>query len=152
VGNRFNRTSRLETAFAHYPAAARVRYNEIACQTVGGAFEMVVRLENLPLQAPPLRTDERGVVRVGDTRVTLESVLSAFQNGCGPEEIVLKYPSLRLADVYAVIAHALAHPEAVKAYLKSRDSASEAARADAERRFPPDGVRARLLSRRSARE
>lgn len=50
----------------------------------------------------------------------LESVLQAFQCGNSPEEIVLKYPVLNLADVYSVIAHYLWHREEVDAYLKWR--------------------------------
>jgi hypothetical protein len=57
-------------------------------------------LHTLVAQPPPLRTDADGVARVGGTRVRLETVVTAFNNGCGAEEIVLKYPSLDLKDVY----------------------------------------------------
>ncbi len=51
----------------------------------------------------PLLTDKDGVVRVGGTRVTLDTVVAAFKEGATAEEIVQQYPSLELADVYAVI-------------------------------------------------
>jgi uncharacterized protein (DUF433 family) len=43
--------------------------------------------------------DEDGVLRVGGTRVRLESVLGAFTNGCVAEGILFKYPSLNLTDI-----------------------------------------------------
>ena len=50
-------------------------------------------------QAPPLQLDPDGVVRVGGTRVTLDSMVNAFRNGANAEEIVQQFPSLALADV-----------------------------------------------------
>jgi uncharacterized protein (DUF433 family) len=55
----------------------------------------------------PLKTDVDGVVRVGNTRVTLDTVVDAFREGATAEEIVSRYPSLLLADVYAVIGYYL---------------------------------------------
>ena len=49
----------------------------------------------------PLVTDMDGVVRIGKTRVTLDTVISAFLDGATAEEVVHQYPSLNLADVYA---------------------------------------------------
>lgn len=51
----------------------------------------------------PLSGDIHGVMRVGNTRVTLDSVIAAFQAGATSEDIVRQYPSLQLADVYYVI-------------------------------------------------
>lgn len=73
---------------------------------------------------PITMTPER-VARVGSTRVTLDSVLHAYNNGASPEEIVYRFSALKLADVHGVIAFYLRHPQAVNAYLE----ASEAARA-----------------------
>jgi hypothetical protein len=36
---------------------------------------------DLPTEQVPLRTDDHGVVRVGGTRVTLDTVIAAFENG-----------------------------------------------------------------------
>jgi hypothetical protein len=38
---------------------------------------------------PPLSVDDDGVLRVGGTRVRLETVINAFQVGCAAEEILL---------------------------------------------------------------
>ena len=47
----------------------------------------------------PIETDEDGVIRVGNTRVTLETLVSAFNHGSTAEEIVYQFPVLNLADV-----------------------------------------------------
>ena len=66
----------------------------------------------------PLEVDADGVVRVGGTRVTLDTIVDAFQVGATAEEIVHKYPSLDLADVYSVISFYLQRQPDVEAYLR----------------------------------
>ena len=63
------------------------------------------------------------------------------------EEIVDSFPSLDLAAVYATLAYVLTHRTAVDDYLRCRREAVDALRAEAERRFPSTGLRARLVSR-----
>ena len=41
-----------------------------------------------------LKTDQDGVIRVGDTRVRLDTVVSAFNDGQTAEEIVVSYSNL----------------------------------------------------------
>ena len=77
-------------------------------------------IETLSTEPAPLHMDEDGVFRVGGTRVRLESVVFAFNNGCAAEEILLKYPSLNLTDIYAVITDYLWHRQDVDAYLGER--------------------------------
>jgi uncharacterized protein (DUF433 family) len=67
----------------------------------------------------PLR-EERGVLRVGKTRVSFESLWAAYQHGESPEAIQENFPSCSLEEIYAVIAHALAKPLEIKAYLERR--------------------------------
>lgn len=76
-------------------------------------------------QGPPLRADRDGMMRVGSTRVTLDTVVHAFHEGNTAEEIVSHYPALRLADVYAVISYYLNNQEAVKSYLQQQEAATE---------------------------
>jgi uncharacterized protein (DUF433 family) len=96
----------------------------------------------------PLTIGEDGVVRVGRTRVTLDTVVAAFDEGATPEEIAQRYPTLDLPDVYSVVTYYLKHPEDVRDYLIARQRDSERVRRDNERRYPPLGVRERLLKRR----
>ena len=99
----------------------------------------------------PLTIDSHGVLRVGHTRVTLDTVLAAFADGATAEEIVQQYPSLDLADVYSVIGYYLRHTAAVDVYLQQRRTQREAVRQQNEERCDPHGVRERLLARRARR-
>lgn len=101
-------------------------------------------------EAVPLTADEDGVVRVGNTRVTLETVIVAFSDGATAEEITQQYPSLRLADVYQIIGYFLRRPSEVEAYLRQRKAQAETIRKQNEARFDPQGVRDRLLARRAS--
>jgi uncharacterized protein (DUF433 family) len=99
-------------------------------------------------ESPPLVTDADGVVRIGSTRVTLDTLVAAFREGLTAEGIVEQYPSLLLADTYSAIGYFLRHPDEVGAYLQGRQSLAAEVRRENEARFDPNGVRARLLSRR----
>ena len=99
----------------------------------------------------PLRMDSDGVVRVGNTRVTLDTVVAAFVEGATAEEIAQQYPSLNLADVYSVIGYYLRRRSEVEAYLRERRQLADEARRENESRFDPNGVRDRLLARRTGR-
>ena len=109
---------------------------------------------SLVIEAPPvpLRTDEHGVMRVGKTRVPLDTVVFAFNQGSSPEEIVLSYPTLDLEDVYAVVNYYLHNRAEVDSYLSQREADGARIREENEKRFPPTGIRARLLARRSQDE
>lgn len=100
------------------------------------------------MEAVPLYRDDHGIVRVGGTRVTLDSVVWAFRQGATPEEIAARYPTLLLADVYGVIAYYLHQTEVVDVYLRDRQAAAAAQRDRAEARDDPSGIRERLLARR----
>ena len=95
----------------------------------------------------PLSTDENGVVRVGGTRVRLDTVVYAFNQGASAEEILQQYPSLALADVYATICYYLQHRTSVDEYLKDRQQEHERVRQLNESRSDPAGLRERLLKR-----
>lgn len=103
-------------------------------------------------EAIPLTIDVHGVVRVGNTRVTLDTVLGAFADGATAEEIFQQYPSLHLADVYSVIGYYLRHTAEVEGYLQQRHRERETVRQQNEARFDPHGIRARLLARRIEHE
>jgi uncharacterized protein (DUF433 family) len=102
------------------------------------------------IQNLPVALDDDGVVRVGGTRVRLETIINAFHLGCTAEEIMLKYPSLELRDIYAVIASYLGRSDEVRIYLESRRSQVEEADRELEARLPSAGIRERLLARRQA--
>ncbi len=76
----------------------------------------------------PLETDPDGVVRIGGTRVTLNTVISAFNDGATAEETVYRYPTLQLADVYAVISYYLRRKKQMDVYLHKRKNTAEKVR------------------------
>jgi hypothetical protein len=78
----------------------------------------------------------------------LDTIVATFKEGATAEEIVWQYPSLSLADVYAVIGYYLQHQADVEAYLSQRQQVADQVRQQNEARFDPQGIRERLLARR----
>jgi uncharacterized protein (DUF433 family) len=97
---------------------------------------------------PPLRVDEGGAVRIGQSRITLDLVVREYENGMTPEDLVRAYDTLDLANVYAAIAYYLQHRAEVKGYLDRREEEAARLRATIESRQPPRPTRAELLARR----
>jgi uncharacterized protein (DUF433 family) len=101
----------------------------------------------------PLRVDEHGVIRVGDSQVLLDIVIREFNNGAEPEAIAHGYPTLNLADVYGVIAYYLRHRKEVDDYVLSRRGEAEELRQEIEAKQPSRAeLRARLLARKAQME
>ena len=94
--------------------------------------------DTLPLHAepPPLRMDERGAVRIGNSRISLDLVVEQYENGMTPEDMTRAYDTLSLSDAYAVIAFYLRHREEVRAYLNRREEQASDLRAKIESERP----------------
>lgn len=101
-------------------------------------------------EAIPLAKDSHGVYRVGGTRVTLDLVVRAFNRGATAEEIVQKFPSLELPDVYQVIGYYLRHGAELAEYFATREHEEHALLAD-HPEWSPVGLRERLLARGTTR-
>jgi uncharacterized protein (DUF433 family) len=99
----------------------------------------------------PFTVDSDGVVRIGKTRVTLDTVVTAFLEGATAEEIAQQYPTLELADVYSVIGYYLRRQTEIEDYLRQERRQAETVRKQNESRFDPHGIRNRLLARSSAK-
>jgi uncharacterized protein (DUF433 family) len=95
-----------------------------------------------------LTKTEAGVLRVGNSRVSLDTVIVAFSQGATPEQIVEDYDSLELSEVYAVISYYLQNREEVEDYLAKRKVQREKLRRQIESRSNPQGIREKLLARR----
>jgi uncharacterized protein (DUF433 family) len=103
----------------------------------------------LAAEALPLQTDQYGTIRVGGTRVTLDTVIHAFKAGADAEELAEGFPTLSLADIYIVIGYYLRHREELDAYLaECEEQAREMRRQDEARFGSQEGLRERLLARR----
>ena len=76
---------------------------------------------NVQIEAPPLSEDASGALRVGNSRVLLEIVVRAFQDGATPETIVQRYSTLALPDVYSFLAYYLRHPNEIEEYVARRE-------------------------------
>jgi uncharacterized protein (DUF433 family) len=73
----------------------------------------------------PLRPTQDGTIRVGDTRVSLETIIESYLTGDRPEDIHEGFPFIDLADIYAIIAFYLKNKEAVDRYLANQDEESQ---------------------------
>ncbi len=97
----------------------------------------------------PLKADSHGVVHVGCTRVTLDSVIIAFKEGVTAEEIIYRYPVLQLADVYSVLSYYLRRRQEIETYLSKRQQITKQIRKENNSHFKPEGIRDRLLARQA---
>jgi uncharacterized protein (DUF433 family) len=100
----------------------------------------------------PLEQSDGGPIRIAGSRVTLDTVVEAFEQGETPETIVDHYPGIALEDVYAVIAYYLRHKEEVGIYLEGRRQRAEEVRRDVLSRNSQEGLREQLLARRAAKQ
>lgn len=95
----------------------------------------------------PLREDEPGIIRVGGTRVTLESIVADYHRGATPEKMVPDFPMLKVADVYHVIGYYLTHQAEVDTYVQQQRDENERIRCEWEAEHPPKLMKADLLAR-----
>lgn len=100
----------------------------------------------------PIKLNEHGVARVGGTRVTLTTVITAYMLGSTPEQITEDYPTLKLDDVYATITYYLRHQAEVDDYLELQVAMAEELRQEIEKHFPQMLTRQRLLARKKRLE
>jgi uncharacterized protein (DUF433 family) len=105
-------------------------------------------MQAFELPSVPLHEDEHGVIRIAGSRVTLDSIVALFDRGATAEEIVQSFPTLALGDVYTALGYVLARRSEVDAYLARRAQEEDAAREEAESRWPSADLRARLAARR----
>ncbi|MBE9048993.1 DUF433 domain-containing protein [Nostocales cyanobacterium LEGE 11386] len=99
--------------------------------------------------APPFRWDEARGIRVGQSRVTLDSLLAAYHSGSTPEEIAVQYSVLRLEDIYAAIAYYLSHRQEIDLYLEQRRQAAQQRRDQFVQQHNLVNLRQRLQERNS---
>ena len=104
------------------------------------------------IQRIPLTFTDTGDIRIGDTRVALESVIHHFNLGATAEQIAHKFPALNLTDIYAVIAYYLANRSTVDDYLQQQNAKVEAAKAKLEADPEYQNWKANLRERLLARE
>jgi uncharacterized protein (DUF433 family) len=97
----------------------------------------------------PLRVDESGTIRVGNTRITLDVLLGYLLSGVTPEQVVSDewYPTLSLADVHGVLAYYYRHRTELDEYLRCRREEADRRQNEIEEAQPNFAeVKARLSS------
>lgn len=95
-----------------------------------------------------LTKTKEGVIRIGDTRVSIDSVIIAFKRGAEAESIQRSFDRLTLAQVYSVISYYLNNREELDEYLAKREKQFEEMREANNARFGIGGMRDKLLARR----
>src|SRR5260370_41672162 len=90
----------------------------------------------LHAEAPPLRVDEAGAIRVGKSRISLDLIVEQYENGMTPEDLARAYDTLVLADVHGVVGYYLRHRAQVRAYLKRPTEEAGALRTQIEAQHP----------------
>jgi uncharacterized protein (DUF433 family) len=105
------------------------------------------------LDSRPINKEPTGAWRVGNSRVLVEIVIRAFDDGATPEAICMSYPSVSLPEVYDLIAYYLRHREEIQAYLHERDRTADELRAkwEVEHGAKFAGLKEKLLARRAGR-
>ena len=90
-----------------------------------------------------------GTIRIGKSRIALESVIHHFSLGATAEEIAQKFPSLKLLEIYAVIAYFLDNREEVAEYVLAQETESDKLQSEIESKFKTrnDELRERILAR-----
>lgn len=101
------------------------------------------------IQTVRLTETADGTIRVGETRVALESVVHHFRLGATAEEIAQKFPALELAEVYGAISFFLSRREEVEKYLRQQEAEGDQAQAETESKFQTqtEELRERILAR-----
>ncbi len=83
-------------------------------------------------QNVPLTLTENGAIHVTGSRVALESVVYQYQQGNSAEAILESFPSLKLADIHAVISYYLNHQDQVNDYLHDQEKKARIVREEIE--------------------
>jgi len=65
-----------------------------------------------------VRVDEHGAMRIGNSRVMLDSIVAGFEQGHSPETLQQQHPAPSLEEAYGAITFYLAHTDEVHTYLK----------------------------------
>ncbi len=86
-----------------------------------------------------------GTIRIGKTRVALESVVHHFSLGATAEEIAQKFPALTLAEVYGAISYFLDNHEVVAEYVLRQETESDRLQRETEAKFQTTTSRLRQL-------
>ena len=91
---------------------------------------------------------------IGNTRISLDSVVYAFKRGAAPESIKRSFPLLSLEDIYGAITFYLSHEQEIDSYLTQAETQldAESAARNAQARAANPDLFDRLEKARQERE
>lgn len=90
---------------------------------------------------------EDGSIRIGSSRVPLDSVVHEFTGGATAEQIQDDFPTLSLREIYGAISYYLGNEDQVEEYLRRRDQEAAQLRSETEDRPRIDALRRRIRER-----
>lgn len=94
---------------------------------------MTLALEPLAL---PLVADDHVVIFVRGTRTPIDVLIYEYRAGATADDSASAYPSVRLADVHAVLSYYLLHQQDVDRYLEEQERRSDEQRQTVLQRSP----------------
>jgi uncharacterized protein (DUF433 family) len=100
---------------------------------------------------PPLSADENGSIRIGNTRVTLRTLITAYKQDATPEQIAEQFPTLKLPDIYLTIGYYLDHQAEVDEYLTEQEQIAAELRRQSEAKFHSSDLYQRLIDAKRTR-
>jgi uncharacterized protein (DUF433 family) len=84
-----------------------------------------------------IQTDSYGVLRVANTRISLDSVVAGFLQGHSAATIQQQYPGLSQEQVQRAIDYYLQHREQIDEYLQRQEEQWRRLRAESEKNPSP---------------
>ncbi len=108
---------------------------------------MTLAIEN---EITPLKVDKYGTIRVGNSRVTFDLVVNAYNEGVMPPEIVKMYSTLDLADPYFAIGYYLRHKTEIDEYIREGEENADRVGEELQTRYGQSGLRKKLEARKAS--
>ena len=87
----------------------------------GRHMPLTTELDLSPMPVPLRWAEEGQVVRLNNSRISLDIIISFYRRGYTAELIADNYPWLELSDIYLTIAFYLRNKDQVRAYLLERE-------------------------------
>ena len=98
---------------------------------------MELNLDDLTVHVPLKRLSD-GSIRIGERRMLLYIVIQHYQQGYSAADIVDSFDTLKIGDVYAILAYYHQHQEEIDAYVKWIEDESEQQRLEYEAKQTPE--------------
>ncbi len=99
-------------------------------------------------QTAPLTLWEDGSIRIGSSRIPIDSIVQEFNCGATAEQIQDDFPTLTLREIYGAISYYLEHQSRVDDYLERREQDAAQVRLEVENPTRAEVLRRRIREQR----